>query len=418
MEIIDSSSDKIKVVSPTTISSELTSLATSSEIATSSAECSQPTKRKRLKIGITSQEITDLFCNGLRFNNMLWYDFLTNCGYDVYFLTTTDYTHADYRFLNYCKLWDEKGYRVPDFKNKNPELFDLDYIFIVGIYSTRLSSIMKQHNIKLIYIILGSVYHNDVHSLIDDRWSSGVVTNEFDQIWISPHFEYCLQYYKIRYSTDNIFIGPYFWRDDLFKNSNLMNTVRTDVKEHLRVAICEPNLEQAKNSIIPIAICEKAYEDVERVYAFSTVKVKEVTFFKNFCLRTKLHKNAKFSVESRYPMPFILTKYCNCVVSYVEDCDLNYLFIECFYLGVPLVHNSPMLKDYGYYYPRLQVDKGAEQLKYIKHFHNREEYIKKHRPIVEKYAVDNPVYIEWAKRRLELSADDEENNGISFGLNL
>ena len=86
-----------------------------------------------------------------------------------------------------------------------------------------------------------------------------------------------------------------------------------------------------------------------------------------------------------------------------------------------------MLKDYGYYYPRLQVDKGAEQLKYIKHFHNREEYIKKHRPIVEKYAVDNPVYMEWARRRLECGLDDTNTtsstpltntNRVSFGINI
>ena len=76
MEIIDSSSDKIKIETPAPTS----------------------TTKRRLKIGITSQEIKDLFCNGLRFNNQLWYDFLTNCGYDVYFLTTTDYTHPNYRF--------------------------------------------------------------------------------------------------------------------------------------------------------------------------------------------------------------------------------------------------------------------------------------------------------------------------------
>lgn len=404
MEIIDASMDIIN--KPTPFNTSLPQ------------PNSQP--KRRLKIAITSQEIKDLHCNGLRLNNMLWYDFFVNCGYDVCFLTTTDYTHPKYRFLNYCKLWDENSRRVENYKEKYPELFDFDYIFIVGIYSNRLSSIMKENKMKIIYIILGSVYHNDVHSIIDDKWSSGVVTSEFDQIWISPHFKYCLQYYKVRYSTDNIFVGPYFWRADLFKEHNLMNTVRTDVKEHLRVGICEPNLEQAKNCIIPIAICEKAFEDVERVYAFSTVKVKDVTFFKNFCLSTKLHQKGKFSVEGRYPLPYILQKHCNCIVSYVEDCDLNYLFIECFYLGIPLVHNSPMLKDYGYYYPRLQVDKGAEQLKYVKHFHNREEYIKKHRPIVEKYAVDNPVYMEWAKRRLETT----ENTGapnlspISFDLDL
>ncbi len=407
MEILDLSMDKINTdssPSPT----QATAQATTQTITTS---------KKRLKIGITSQEIKDLHCNGLRLNNMLWYDFFVNCGYDVYFLTTTDYQHPTYKFLNYCKLWDEKGYRAKNFKENNPELFDFDYVFIVGIYSTRLSSIMKEHHVKLIYIILGSVYHNDVHSIVDKNWSSGVVTSEFDQIWISPHFKYCLQYYKVRYATDNILIGPYFWRNDLFKGFDLMNKVRTDVKEHLRVGICEPNLEQAKNCIIPIAICEKAHEDIERVYAFSTVKIKDVTYFKNFCLSTKLHQTGKFSVEGRYALPHILSKFCNCIVSYVEDCDLNYLFIECFYLGIPLVHNSPLLKDYGYYYPRLQVDKGAEQLKYVKHFHNREEYIKKHRPIVEKYAVDNPAYIVWAQKRLETFENmGEKTKHPSFGL--
>ena len=47
--------------------------------------------------------------------------------------------------------------------------------------------------------------------------------------------------------------------------------------------------------------------------------------------------------------------------------------------------------------------------------HNREEYIKKHRPIVEKFAVDNPLYIEWAKKRLEIPEVGEK---VSFGLNL
>ena len=72
----------------------------------------------------------------------------------------------------------------------------------------------------------------------------------------------------------------------------------------------------------------------------------------------------------------ILSEYCNCIVSYVEDCDLNYVFLECFYLGVPLIHNSPMLKNYGYYYPRLNVTRGAEQIVNVVNNHNREEYIK------------------------------------------
>ena len=71
MEIIDCSSEKIKVLSSTP---------TPNEITTSLS--SLPDKKKRLKIGITSQEIKDLFCNGLRLNNMLWYDFLLYSNFE------------------------------------------------------------------------------------------------------------------------------------------------------------------------------------------------------------------------------------------------------------------------------------------------------------------------------------------------
>ena len=166
MEIIDVSSEKIV---PSTESSNQSAEENVSQLTTEIQQSTTLTTnpKRRLKIGITSQEIKDLHCNGLRLNNMLWYDFLEKCGYDVCFLTTTDYTHPKYKFRNYCKLWDEKGYRVKNFKEENPELFEFDYIFIVGIYSNRLSSIMKEHKIKIIYIILGSVYHNDVHSIVD-----------------------------------------------------------------------------------------------------------------------------------------------------------------------------------------------------------------------------------------------------------
>ena len=55
MEIIDCSSEKVKVLSSTPTTNEITTNLSS-----------LPNKKKRLKIGITSQEIKDLFCNGLR----------------------------------------------------------------------------------------------------------------------------------------------------------------------------------------------------------------------------------------------------------------------------------------------------------------------------------------------------------------
>ena len=112
-------------------------------------------------------------------------------------------------------------------------------------------------------------------------------------------------------------------------------------------------------------------------------------------------KEGKIFSEGRHPLSLILTKYSDCVVSYVEDCDLNYVFLECFYLGVPLIHNSPMIKEFGYYYPRLNVSRGAELIKYVLHHHDRSAYIQRHQPLLQKYSVDNPVYQMWIKGRIQ-----------------
>ena len=361
-----------------------------------------------MKVAITSPKIEMLYNNGVRFNTILWYDFFKNCGFDVKFVTNEDIdpkdpVHKNYKFLNYMNLWnikDKKSSLKPNYYKDYPELFDFDVVFNIGMYDQPYFDLVKKHGIKLIYVMLGSTYHNDVHSLMDERFETGKHTFCFDEIWISPHFKYCQEYYKVRYNTDKVFICPYFWRDDLFVQEKVIDKILKDTKE-LKVAIVEPNIEQAKNCLIPFAICEKAHEHIKKIKVFNTVKFKDYSFFKALLLNTESCKKGKVTVEGRHPLPMILSEYCNCVVSYVEDCDLNYVFLECFYLGVPLIHNSPMLKDYGYYYPRLNVSRGAEQIVNVVNNHNRDEYIKKHKPLISKYSVTNPVYIAWTKGRLD-----------------
>lgn len=358
-----------------------------------------------MKVAVTTAKIECLYNNGVRFNTIIWYDFFENCGFDTTFITNEECQYLNYKFLNYSVMMDDKQEPIENYKEKHPELFDFDIVFTVGAYSQPYFDLIKKHNIKLIFVMLGSVYHNDVHCITDKGFSNEKHTFDFDEIWASPHFKYCLEYYKIRYNTDKVFIGPYFWRDDLFKQENTFNKVLTNTQE-LNIAIVEPNIEQAKNCLIPIAICERARKYINQVKVFNAAHIQEYSrFFKSYVLSTELYKSGKMSVEHRHPLPIILTVYCNCVVSFVEDCDLNYVFLECFYLGVPLVHNSLMLKDYGYYYPKLSVSKGAEQIAYLVQHHNRNAYIEKHASLLKKYSVTNPVYITWVKERVKNNVD-------------
>jgi len=43
-----------------------------------------------MKIGITRNTVGNIFSNGIRFNTLLWYEFLKKCGYDVYYIINSN----------------------------------------------------------------------------------------------------------------------------------------------------------------------------------------------------------------------------------------------------------------------------------------------------------------------------------------
>ena len=141
-----------------------------------------------MKVGITIPKIKSLHTNGIVFNTLLWYDFFQNCGFDVSFITydKDTVTHEDYKFLNFYNLWnydDEKNISlVENYKEKYPELFDFDIVFNVGLFDAPFLTLLKLESVKLIYIMLGSVYHNDIHCIVDEKFSTSITTFLYDEI--------------------------------------------------------------------------------------------------------------------------------------------------------------------------------------------------------------------------------------------
>lgn len=346
----------------------------------------------------------NIFNNGQRFNILLWYDMFKKCGYDVIFIYLNKEKEKKEDIENYKFIYlddflsDIKKYNIDVFFSIGYTIDDDNYILI------------KNNDIKNIYIELGSIYYNDCDCLLDlnksNKYTCLPKQKIFDEVWISPHFKYSIEYLKVRLKTDNIYICPYIWREDLikdYKDKILENW------ENLKIGICEANLNQNKNCIMPFSICEKANHLIEKCHIWCLNNINENEFMKNYILNSKLQKNNKITVNGRYPIPKILSEYNNCILSFVENWDLNYIYLECFYLGVPIIHNSPMLKDYGYYYPNFDINKAVEQIEKVKKNHNKEKYIEKHKDILHKYSMDNPMAISWLKGKLngEINFDFE-----------
>ena len=87
-----------------------------------------------------------------------------------------------------------------------------------------------------------------------------------------------------------------------------------------------------------------------------------------------------------------VSKYGNTIVSHQVENELNYLYFEALYLGLPLIHNSDMLSDYGYYYPKNDVQMAAKQVKnaFLNHEKQLNAYKGDAQRLFEKYSPYNP----------------------------
>lgn len=358
---------------------------------------------ENLNLGIC---ISDSFCkniynNGINLNTIVFYDFFVKCGFNVFFLI-----HEDTNIENY-KLFKDSSFNIVKY-NYNIHTFlnnfiKIDYVFNISFLDGTLIDLLKLINpfMKIIYVCLGNALLNFINHFISNSTIEAVTNYNFDEVWISPHFKFSKFFYDI-YWKNKVYICPYVWGDNLIKDINLDFNF-----DKLNIGIVEPNIHPMKNCIIPISICENAETDINRVYVFNSYsKINDKNFIK-FVNKLQLFKNNKISFEHRLKLVEIF-KYCNCIVSFTENWDLNYVFFECFYFGIPLIHNSELLKDYGYYYPNYDVNKGVEQIKNILKYHDREKYIEKHKKVLEYYSINNTMAQSWVINRLN------NKNNIDF----
>jgi hypothetical protein len=352
-----------------------------------------------LKIGLTICNLNTInsriFNNGLYQNIIFLYDYLKkNTNYDVYLISGS--SNKDYSCINFSDI---------------EKLLTFDFIIQIGLIISDEILIKIKDKVKLIRLYLGNDYINDIFNILSNNSEDVSFSNLklFNEIWISPHFEYSIDYYKYTNNTDNVLVSPFIWSPKFIPNE-LKNT-NMDI---LNVAVFEPNLNQGKSCFIPIIICDRASEYINKALIFNSRHLaKERQSFLNYCKLSNMFNEGRLTCEDRHKFIDIMDKYCNIVVSYQENWDLNYLYLECFYLGIPLIHNSEMLKDWGYYYPKCDVSIAVNHIKNLKYYgFNRKNYIDRHKLLLHKYSMKNTANIKFFEDRLSI-----ENKKIEIKCN-
>jgi len=185
---------------------------------------------------------------------------------------------------------------------------------------------------------------------------------------------------------------PFLWEPDFieheFENYN-------EVNKPLDVYVMEPNINLIKNALIPLCIISELAEKnpgaFNRGLILNSEHFKDKPFFLNNIISNLPHTSSesdkvffvnRHSFDEVFQTPAVL-------LGFQMNNGLNYLYNEALYKGVPLVHNSPFLRDIGYYYPNFGINAGVEALdKALKEGYNQ-GHTENNRMFLKQYSIKN-----------------------------
>jgi hypothetical protein len=217
----------------------------------------------------------------------------------------------------------------------------------------------------------------------------------FHEIWTLSHHALANDYLKVAYNTEKVFTVPFLYEREYLKK-RCGGAIKIDTKDGLGVAVCEMNRVYSKNCLFPFATCARANKQNESLIKRADLycvegKMKDSYFFNSFHKTIKQWSGLESSLKPRTPLNEIFQNETNCLLSHVsDDWGLNYLYFDAMHLGIPLVHNSRFIKDFGYYYEGMDMDRAIDGLKEVKSSFDQSKYREVGADVLAKFSIRNP----------------------------
>jgi hypothetical protein len=272
---------------------------------------------------------------------------------------------------------------------------------------------LKKNGKKIVKQVLGAERSVFDETVLFKEKPSGIFQNNphVDAAWVSPHFyERDRFFLETRYRCP-VYEAPYIWDArfieghlDLYRKNNPGKKLEYFPKlKEKTISVIEPNINMVKTCTIPIVICELFFrqnpEMIKKAHIFGSYHIKTKKDMVDFVINLDIQKAKKISFESRYPIVKTLIDHTDILLSHQSGCELNYAYLDAAWLGYPVIHNSPLMKDLGWYYPGNNARIAIEHLKYVvTNFDNIEypknKYLNKSRDFAYQYTIDNPKNIE------------------------
>lgn len=277
--------------------------------------------------------------------------------------------------------WDLKEYPTTQYSQGKD---DLDVLFVMGgVITQAWLDELKSRGTKVVSFRLGSEYFVSMERIIFNQITTDArpeFLEGFDQMWFIPQvWEVNSPYLQVLHKLDESQIKkvPFFW-DPMFIEEYLKDFENKGeyrpVSGRRRLSCFEPNINVVKSFIYPLLIAEMAYrKQADSIDFISILGSQHFRTNEEFLgvleHLTIANPKGKCYFEDRHITPGFLALHTDIVISHQMYNPLNNLTLEVGWLGYPLIHNSPLCRNIGYYYEGFDVKQGAEQLvRAINHF--------------------------------------------------
>jgi hypothetical protein len=259
---------------------------------------------------------------------------------------------------------------------------------------------------------VGNDYVIDIERAMFDKPNGSLVSAKvYDAVWTLPQYENsCQDYFALTARAPVRFLPhlwtPYFFDKGIARMPKDVHFGYQPGRPRWRVCCFEPNMCMVKTGLIPMLACEEAYRAkpafLEYFRALNTLHIKDNVHFVHLARSLDIVNHGLASFEGRFPVFEYMARYGDCIVSHQWENAQNYLYYEALYGGYPLVHNSPMMKDHGYFYPEFDSPEGGKALlrAFEEHDRNLDAYKRKAKDFLVTLDVAAPANVETYTREL------------------
>ena len=347
-----------------------------------------------VKIGVFIRQCNSLFTNGCFQQAYFTLKALENAGFETEFISSENY--PEFEII-------KKPVRLID---SHSDLSDLDIALFTSavIRDDNFLLNLKKNNIKIINQLGGNHFilmQEDIifnqHNIIEN-----IFLNYTDEIWLLPMYSFAKSFLETLTKVP-VTVVPYVWDTDII--DKYMEQTKLDFSykpinqlSNINILIAEPNLSIHKNCMIPLTIAEhlfmKAPNSINEVI---TLCKRDNSNFNHFIQKLSLNDHKKISLHQRMILPIVLHELkkqnkMTVTISHQILNDLNFLHLELFYLGYPVIHNCETFKNTGYYYNDHNIHDGYNAISdaILNHDHNLDKYKEQAKISIWKYSSSNP----------------------------